>query len=64
MNSNHVSDNFMHSSPSPAILGCICIMAWIIDLHINQGQGRALGPSDRTLTGASKNILSNLLHYK
>ena len=38
-------------------------MPWIIDFYIDQGQGRSLGSSDRTLTGASKNVLSNLLHY-
>ena len=38
-------------------------MPWIIDFYIDQGQGRGLGSSDRTLTGAGKNILSNLLHY-
>ena len=38
-------------------------MPWIIDFYIDQGQGRGLGCSDRILTGASKNILSNLLHY-
>ena len=36
---------------------------WIIDFYIDQGQGRGLGSSDRTLTGASTNTLSNLLHY-
>ena len=36
---------------------------WIIDFYIDQGQGRGLGTSNRTLTGAGKNILSNLLHY-
>ena len=38
-------------------------MPWIIDFYIDQGQGISLGSSDRTLTRASKNILSNLLHY-
>ena len=38
-------------------------MPWIIDFYIDQGQGRGLGSSDRTLTGAGKNILSNLLLY-
>ena len=38
-------------------------MPWIIDFYIDQGQGRGLGSSDRTLTGASKNMLINLLHY-
>ena len=74
MASHHVSDNFMHSSPSLAILGCICPFKqtkvqfiWHglrIYLHINQGQGRGLGSSDRTLIGAGEKILSNLLHYK
>ena len=38
-------------------------MPWIIDFYIDQGQGRGLGSSYRTLTGAGKNTLSNLLHY-
>ena len=33
---------------------------WLIYFYIDQGQGRGLGSSDRTLTGAGKNILSNL----
>ena len=36
---------------------------WIIDFYIDQGLGWGLGSSDRILTGASKNIHSNLLHY-
>ena len=43
--------------PSPLYVPCI------IDFYIDQGQGRGLGSSDRTLTEAGKNILSNLLHY-
>ena len=38
-------------------------MSWNINFYIDQGQGRGLGSSDRTLTGSGKNILSNLLLY-
>ena len=38
-------------------------LPWIKDFYIDQGQGKGLSSSDRTLTGAGKNILSKLLHY-
>ena len=38
-------------------------VSWIIDLYIDQGQGRGLGSSDRALTGASINIQNNLLKF-
>ena len=68
--SHHVWHHFIHSSPSPAILGCICLVnptmstskSWILDLYIDQGQGRGLDSRDRTLTRAGINILNNLLH--
>ncbi len=39
----------------------LCAMDYIF--YIDQCQGRGLDSGDRTLTGAGKNILSNLLHY-
>ena len=52
-----VVSGFFLTHPNPLYV------TWIIDFYIDQGQGRGLGSSDRTLTRASKNILSNLLHY-